>query len=243
MHLDDGKITPGSSLLVLGGTRGIGLHIARCARDCYERVVVLSRTRVSTIEDEGLEHLQVDICDPQAATRVLQSVQPQTLVMSASIGRFTRPERAVPEEIHAVCSTTFAAQVQWLTAALREMPCRSKIGWLSSLTARIPSEQWAVYGGAKAGVEQFLRSVRGAFAKRGISITVCYPGCVATGFHCAAGSSTPPGAVSPAEIGAPLLEAIELRHQLWAAPMDRECIEALERSRVSLLASDGSLLR
>ena len=231
-----------SSILIVGGSGGIGRAIALKAVTTYERVVIISRTNNSKLVAKGIECLRHNINTAGVATQVLSDINPRTLVLCAAKGLYETPNKIDEGKVIRTTMTTFTSSLIWLIAALSLMPRGGKIGWISSLTGRIPNEMWAVYSASKAGVEHFIKCVRTTFLQRSLSLTVCYPGCVATQFHANSGSSIPKDAIQPSEIAGPLLDAVEQRLSVWSAPMDREIINKLDSiSEIASASYEGYL--
>lgn len=236
------KRTLKRKVLIVGGSRGLGFALARnfCGDGC--ETVVLSRTAPHSTDIE-FETILADAVENGAAERYLREVKPNLVVISFAEGIYKQPEALVDTEVERIIETNAKGAISWITAAIRLLPAKSKIGWVSSLTALIPDENWAIYAATKAAVNHFIECVRPAALRRGISITVCYPGCLQTDFHLAAGASaTPAGAVSPDSIANEMREAIEAGREFWAAEMDRLIVEKYyeERRRI-LMETNGGL--
>lgn len=237
------EITQKRKVLIVGGSRGLGFALARnfCGNGC--ETVVLSRTAPRS-NDIEFENILADAVEKGAAERHLREVKPNLLVINFAEGIYKQPESLIYTEVERIIETNAAGAIDWITAAIRLLPAKSKIGWVSSLTALIPDENWAIYAATKAAVNHFIECVRPAALRRDISITVCYPGCLQTDFHLAAGASSAPlvGAVSPDSIAKAMREAIEAGREFWAAEMDGLIVEKhYEERRRFLMETNGGL--
>lgn len=209
--------------LVLGGSSGLGYAIAhRLATDGHD-VVVISRSAPHAPLPAGCLYLECDVTNISAAASLISKYSPDEFYICAAIGIFLRDFNGdLPSDYLYRQAVNFAAPAAWLLEAARRLDRGGKIAWISSLTARVPAGQWCLYGAAKAGVEHLICSLRPAAEIRGISVTVCYPGVVATGFHERCGAPAPPANAKKADdITAELIDAVRTRERQFVASCDR----------------------
>jgi short-subunit dehydrogenase len=216
-----------SNLLIVGGSRGIGLALATKAIENRDLVTVVARTKTDNFRNSEINFIKQDFNDISLARSTLATVKPDVLILCVAQGLYGDILSFSNEQIVQCIQTSYTSTVLWIREAIDVLPKNSKICWISSLTAKIPNYHWSYYASAKAGVGHFIECVREQAATRGISITVCYPGCVATDFHRYAGTQTPEGAINAAEIAGNLLQAVESRLEFWASDMDREVIDKI----------------
>lgn len=212
-------------VLIVGGSRGLGFSLALsyCRRRGYE-TVILSRTVPPEAIDA--EIVLTDATQVGIAEHCLRQIEPDSLIINFAEGIYRQPELLTDEEIRQAIKINAAGAISWINAAVRLLPTEAKIGWISSLTALIPDENWAIYAATKAAVSHFIECVRPLAARRGIGLTVCFPGCLRTDFHTASGAThIPPDAVSPDEIVVAMGDAIEAGREFWAARMDAPAVE------------------
>lgn len=211
-------------LLIVGGSKGIGLALAREAVKTYNDVIVMASSKTPELANLNVNFIAQDFNEITLIKPTLEQWQPDTLILCVAKGLYGDLERLSTEKIISCVHTTYVSTLFWIKEAINLLQTGSKIAWLSSLTAKIPNKNWSFYASAKAGVEQFISCAREKANQKGINITVCYPGCVATGFHKKAGTQIPKEAIDPSEIALELLEAIEEKVEIWAAPIDKEVI-------------------
>lgn len=216
------------TVLIVGGSRGLGHAISKVALNQAHRVYVLSRTRPAELCELGAEHLAEDFTAEGVAHRVLQGVKPNMLIICAAKGLFQQVPDINEVDIISTAQATFIYPIVWLGEAIKTLQEGSRLGWISSLTARIPSDEWAIYAASKAGVEHYIECIRGTAEKGGISITTCYPGCLSTDFHIDSGGAMPDGAVDPQQIAAALLSSVGSGEHTWVAPMDADIIAEID---------------
>ncbi len=230
-----------TKVLIVGGSRGLGFSLAAGFRRRGYEVVILSRTAPSDQIDA--EIILENAARPNIAEHCLRQIEPNLLIVNFAEGIYRQPELLIEPEIERAIETNAAGAIRWISAAIRRLPAKAKIGWVSSLTALIPHENWAVYAAAKAAVNHFVEGVRPAARRRGISITVCYPGCLQTDFHRAAGTTAPPDAVSPDAIVGAMSDAIETGQEVWAAQMDAVIVNQYDEMKKRYFAQAKGELR
>ena len=216
-------------LLIIGGSKGIGLALATEAVKTYNDVIVMARSKTPELANLNVNFITQDFNEITLIKPTLEQWQPDTLVLCVAQGLYGDLECLPTEKITSCVHTTYVSTLFWIKEAINLLNTGSKIAWISSLTAKIPNKNWSFYASAKAGVEQFISCTREKANQKGINMTVCYPGCVATGFHEKAGTQIPPEAIAPSEIALELLEAIEEKVEIWAAKTDRKVIDNINQ--------------
>jgi short-subunit dehydrogenase len=222
------------NVLVLGGSEGLGYCLAKDAASMGLVVTVLARHLNNQAAHLNIRFLSRDINDLTGIEDMFSSTQPDTVILNAAEGVWGHgPYPEYRREV-ATMTTTFTSNAVWLCESLRLLPRGGRIGWISSLTALIPSQNWAFYSASKAGIEYLVRCIRPLSKKRGISVTVCYPGCLATRFHAKVCRPTPREAVDPSQISSELLRAIGDRKEFWAVESDRQIVIRVRKSQAKL---------
>lgn len=158
--------TPGALRLALvsGGSRGLGR--ALCERLLAEGFQVVEFSRAAPYRYS----VRSDLADPALARAIIAATlirfDPSTLgellvISNASTLQPIGPvERQRPTAIVANLNANLVAPVAWLGAVLAHFqasPARKVIAQITSGAARRPHAGLALYGAAKAGMEQFLR--------------------------------------------------------------------------------------
>lgn len=230
-------------ILIVGGSRGIGLSLAKKALSQNSEVTVIARKKIDDLQNSEIKFIQQDFNDISLARPTLLTFQPNILILCVAQGLYGDVLRFSNEQIFQCIKTSLISTIIWLKEAIDILPENSKIGWISSLTAKMTSHSWSYYASAKAGVDHFIDCARQIAIARGISITICYPGCVATGFHKRAGTETPANAVEPSEIAEDLLQAIGNSLDFWASDMDKDFIEEIYKFNKNHRCKFGELLK
>jgi 3-oxoacyl-[acyl-carrier protein] reductase len=180
-------MTDGSprTVLVTGGSRGIGLACARRLAADGHRVAVTSST--TPIDEPGLLTVACDVTDADqvetAVTRVEEDLGAvEVLVANAGIARDGLLVRMAEEDFEAVLATNLTAA--WRLAK-RVLPKMMRARWgrivtVSSVNAYIGAAGQANYAASKAGLIGLTRSIAKEYGPRGITANVVSPGPIAT---------------------------------------------------------------
>jgi 3-oxoacyl-[acyl-carrier protein] reductase len=177
--------TTARTVLVTGGSRGIGLACARAFAGCGHRVAVTSAS--TPVDDPGLLTVSCDVTDPDqveaAVTRVEAELGPvEVLVASAGITRDGLLVRMSEDDFAEVIATNLTAT--WRLAK-RVVPKMMKARWgriviVSSVGAYVGAPGQANYAASKAGLIGLARSIAREYGPRGITANVVAPGPIDT---------------------------------------------------------------
>jgi 3-oxoacyl-[acyl-carrier protein] reductase len=174
----------GRSVLVTGGSRGIGLAVARAFAAGGDRVAITYRSSGSP---EGLFGVRADVTDAddvEAAFAAVEAAQGavEVLVANAGITRDALLLRMSDDDWDAVVATNLTGAYRVARRAARGM-LRARAGrmvFISSVVGLSGGVGQANYAASKAGLVGFARSVAREFGSRGITANVVAPGFVDT---------------------------------------------------------------
>jgi short-subunit dehydrogenase len=218
------KINTRDNVLIVGGSKGIGLALATEATTKYSNVTVIARTNTKQIEQLNINFINQNFNNIDLIRTTIQNIKPNIVILCVAQGLYGDIVNLKNDTVFNCINTTYLSTIFWIKELINNLQPQSRIGWISSLTATVTSQNWSVYASAKAGVEHFISCIREKAEQKEITITVCYPGCVATEFHKKAGSQTSEKAINPDQISKELLIAVESGLMFWVAPVDREVI-------------------
>jgi 3-oxoacyl-[acyl-carrier protein] reductase len=164
----------GKVALVTGGTRGLGLEIARVLREEGCKVIVNARNAARL----DFEFLQGDVQDARQCTVMAQKLERlDLLVCNVGSGRSVPPGQETPEEWDRVLRLNLASAANAVQAfrpllerARGAVVCISSIAGLEALGAP------ATYSAAKAALNAYVRSMARPLAAAGVRINAVAPG-------------------------------------------------------------------
>ena len=164
----------GKTALVTGGTRGLGLEIARVLREEGCSVTVNARNPAQT----EFELLRADVQDPADCARMAQALgRLDVLICNVGSGRSVPPGEESAGEWERVLrlnlgSTTNAVQAfrPLLEKSRGSIVCISSICGLAALGAP------ATYSAAKAALNSYVRNIARPLAGAGVRINAVAPG-------------------------------------------------------------------
>jgi Dehydrogenases with different specificities (related to short-chain alcohol dehydrogenases) len=172
------------SVLITGGSRGIGLAIARHLAEAGDRVAITYR---SGEPPEGLLAVRCDITDTEQVDAAFKEVEEQhgpveVLVANAGITKDQLLMRMSEEDFASVVDTNLTGAFRVTKRASRGM-LRAKKGrvvFISSAVALRGESGQANYAASKAGLVGFARSMARELGSRGITFNVVAPGLTET---------------------------------------------------------------
>lgn len=176
----------GKSVLVLGGSRGIGAAIVtRFAADGAEVTFTYSGSPEAAQElaaKAGAKTVQTDSADRDAViARVRESGPLDILVVNAGIGIFGDALEQDPDAIDRLFSINIHAPYHAAVEAARHMPEGGRIIIIGSVNGdRMPVPGMASYAVSKSALQGLARGLARDFGPRGITVNVVQPGPIDT---------------------------------------------------------------
>jgi 3-oxoacyl-[acyl-carrier protein] reductase len=183
--MGDMSDTTARTVLVTGGSRGIGLACARSFAAAGHRVAVTySSTKV---DESGLLAVACDVTRPEDVEAAVSQVEGElgaveVLVANAGINRDGLLVRMSEDDFTTVLDTNLTAT--WRLAK-RVLPKMMKARWgriviVSSVGAYIGAPGQSNYAASKAGLIGLARSIAREYGPRGITANVVAPGPIDT---------------------------------------------------------------
>jgi len=171
-------------VLVTGGSKGIGLAIARRFAALGDRVAV---TYNSSPPPEGLFGVQCDVTDSAQVDAAFKAVEEQfgpveILVSNAGVTKDTLLLRMSEADFQSVLDANLTGAFRVCKRAAQGMlrARRGRIVLVSSVVGMLGSAGQANYAASKAGLVGFARSLARELGSRSITINVVAPGPVET---------------------------------------------------------------
>ncbi len=176
----------GKSVLVLGGSRGIGAAIVRRFADEGARVVFTFAGSPEAAEqvaaETGSVAVRTDSADRDAViARVRDSGPLDVLVVNAGFALFGDALEQDPDEIDRLFRVNIHAPYHASVEAARHMPNGGRIIVIGSVNGdRMPVPGMASYALSKSALQGMARGLARDFGPRGITINVVQPGPIDT---------------------------------------------------------------
>lgn len=184
--------TTGNTILITGGTSGIGLGLALRLREAGNTVIVAGR-RTEQLERIAAEHpgtgtLELDVSDPASIARAratVESAYPETNVLINNAG-IMLPERVTGGDwlktAEATVATNLLGPIRMIEAFLPQLLRQddAAIVNVSSGLAYVPLPVTPTYGATKAGIASFTESLRAQLADTPVQVVELVPPSVRT---------------------------------------------------------------
>ncbi|WP_350276664.1 3-oxoacyl-[acyl-carrier-protein] reductase [Kribbella sp. HUAS MG21] len=174
----------GRSVLVTGGSRGIGLAIANAFKEAGDQVAVTYNT---SPPPEGFLGVKCDITDQEQVDAAFDTIAEQhgpveVLVANAGITRDTLLLRMSDEDWDAVVQTNLTGSFRVARRAAKGMLRlrKGRIVFISSVVGLLGSPGQVNYAASKSGLIGMARSIARELGSRGITANVVAPGFVET---------------------------------------------------------------
>jgi 3-oxoacyl-[acyl-carrier protein] reductase len=171
------------TVLITGGTRGIGLACARAFAAGGDRVAVLSR---STTTDE-FPCFACDVADSTAVNETFSKIEAelgkvQVVVSNAGITRDTLLARMSDDDWNSVLDANLTGAFHVARRAIGPMMKArwGRLVFISSVGAYLGAPGQTNYAATKAGLIGFARSIAREYGSRGITANIVTPGPIET---------------------------------------------------------------
>jgi NAD(P)-dependent dehydrogenase (short-subunit alcohol dehydrogenase family) len=185
----------GKTVLVTGGSKGIGLACARAFLAEGARVGIASRSKVNLVaaerqlKGEGYEVARFagDLIDPAAARRIAaeaeQALGPlEVLVNCAGAAKRTPPQELTPETWRAAIDAKFFTYVHAIDAVIKGMAARGRgaIVNVIGVGGKVASPTHLPGGAANAALMLVTAGLAAAYARQGVRVNAVNPGATLT---------------------------------------------------------------
>jgi len=204
----------GKTILLTGGTDGIGLRLARQLREKGAHLVVTGRTpaRIAAAEAEGFEVMAADLTGPEGVEAVVTGLGARSLdvlINNAGMGadhdfRLAPPDPADDERTLWLNLHAPIRLIVRLMPALRSRPEAMIVNVTSGL-AIAPNAGAPVYCATKAALRSYTQALRAQLKGTGVHVLEALPPMVDTQMTAGRGNSK----LSPEECARQIIAAME----------------------------------
>jgi NAD(P)-dependent dehydrogenase (short-subunit alcohol dehydrogenase family) len=168
------------TVLVTGGTSGIGLAIAQGFRRSGAEVVVVGLPPREAQDVEGLRCLELDLRDREAPQQIAQSL-PRLHILVQAAGMIRRADEHNPEVFEQVIDLNLNAAMR-VAHAMHPLlaATRGCVVNVASMLSFFGGGLAPAYSASKGGIAQLTKSLAIAWAPEGIRVNAIAPGWIAT---------------------------------------------------------------
>lgn len=182
-------------VLITGGTRGIGLAIARLFGEAGATCMLSGRTSSTAVGKlieqypENYDFVQGDVTNPDTPERLIQATvgrfgRLDILVNNAGVAAHADFDECDDEMLELIMNTNLIASFRVARCSVKPMLEQGggiilNIGSISAYIANVPQKQVA-YNASKAAVHQMTKSMASEYADRNIRVNALAPGYVVT---------------------------------------------------------------
>ncbi|WP_114948678.1 SDR family NAD(P)-dependent oxidoreductase [Microvirga calopogonii] len=174
------------TVLVTGGTSGIGLGCARAFRDLGARVIATGATEAERMHAAGesgnakLTFLTLDVRDARAIDAVIKGLERLDILVNAA-GVIRRDAEHDPEIFADVLAINLTGTMRVSSAAKGKLAeTRGCVVNIASMLTFFGGPRVPAYSASKGGIGQLTKSLAAAWATDGIRVNAVAPGWIAT---------------------------------------------------------------
>jgi NAD(P)-dependent dehydrogenase (short-subunit alcohol dehydrogenase family) len=174
------------TVLVTGGTSGIGLGCARAFRDLGARVIATGATESERMQAAGepenanLTFLTLDVRDAPAIGAVVEGLERLDILVNAA-GVIRRDAEHDPEIFADVLAINLTGTMRVSSAAKGKLAeTRGCVVNIASMLTFFGGPRVPAYSASKGGIGQLTKSLAAAWATDGIRVNAVAPGWIAT---------------------------------------------------------------
>jgi NAD(P)-dependent dehydrogenase (short-subunit alcohol dehydrogenase family) len=163
------------TIVVTGGSRGLGLGLVEALVDRGAKVTVVARDQAALAAVQqrlGVAVIPADVTDEGAAQRILADVRPEVLALNAgATPRMGRLDKLSWADFTVPWETDVKAGLYWMQAALNlPLPPGARVLVVSSGAAQLGSPLSGGYAGAKRMLWIMAKYANGVAKQKGLGV-------------------------------------------------------------------------
>ena len=214
----------GKVVYITGGSKGIGLGIAKSLLDAGMRVAITSRSLKAAEEaaaslnagKDRLLPLESDVADASSEANAVKAVvdhfgQLDVVVANAGIGHFAPIDSMTDQQWNETIDTNLTGVFHSVKAAIPALKkSEGYIITIASLAGTNFFEAGAAYNASKYGLVGFSQAIMLDLRQYGIKVTTIMPGSVATYFNNHQPSDADAWKIQPEDMGQMVLDLLNM---------------------------------
>ena len=214
----------GKVVYITGGSKGIGLGIAKSLLDAGIRVAITSRSLKAAEEaaaslnagKDRLLPLESDVADASSEANAVKAVvdhfgQLDVVVANAGIGHFAPIDSMTDQQWNETIDTNLTGVFHSVKAAIPALKkSEGYIITIASLAGTNFFEAGAAYNASKYGLVGFSQAIMLDLRQYGIKVTTIMPGSVATYFNNHQPSDADAWKIQPEDMGQMVLDLLNM---------------------------------
>jgi short-subunit dehydrogenase len=181
-----------STTVITGATDGIGLALAHEYDQRGDRLILLGRRPISSLDDplfSNHSYARIDLAQTEETRRILGLLETHRidsidrLILNAGTGSYGPVSEEPPDRIRDIVSVNLSASIALLHHCWSRLAnAHGRVVLIGSVIAALPCPDYAVYGATKAAIDGLARSLRHELAPD-VAVQVIHPGATRTGLH------------------------------------------------------------
>ena len=180
------------TVLITGGSEGLGCELARMHHRIGDSVIVIGRrdarhTPAFFRTAPAITYVQCNLSDANADLRIRTFLHNNgmlldVLYLNAAMGYYGTYEAQPINQIYSLLATTLLSPILLLNSLHAAIRPAAYVKIISSVVQYAPHQKYALYAAAKAALAECMYSVKYAHAAHYRPAVLC-PGAMATSFH------------------------------------------------------------
>ena len=212
----------GKVAYITGGTKGIGLGVAKSLLDAGMKVGISGRSHssveegLSTLNNENVIGIVSDVCKIEEEMNAINQIiekwgQLDVVLANAGVGNFAPVDEMTEGQWHQMIDTNLNGVFHTLKASIEELK-KSKGYYmtLASLAGTNFFASGAGYNASKFGVVGFTQAAMLDLRKYDVKVTTIMPGSVATHFNNHVPDDSDSWKIQPEDIGQLVLDLLKM---------------------------------